>query len=232
MDEFNFLETFELLYSQNANNAPGLEQEEIQIFLDQAQIKVWEMFVTAFDGNEKARLVLDKLINKSNSILIDNMTLQQYLISSSRVVSDVNDKVNVFPIDPYEPVKDKNIVYETVTVVFTPVSGKEIKRVINVIPVNFDYKYQFLKLNPFRIPDTRFAYRCKDELFVNNSYEKLTKDTSSNIKIIYEWSFVDLPSSIDLENNTCDLDKTVWYNIVETAVTIAQQTMLTRQTNN
>lgn len=232
MDKFNFLETFELLYSQNANNAPGLEQEEIQIFLDQAQMKVWEMFVTAFDGNEKARLVLDKLINKDNKVLINSMTFKEYLNSPSRIVSDVNDKVNVFPIDPYEPVKDKNIVYETITIVFKPKEEKEIKRVINVIPVNFDYKYQFLKLNPFRIPDTRFAYRCKDELFVNNFYEKLTKDMSSIIKIVYKWSFVDLPSSIDLGNNTCDLDKTVWYNIVETAVTIAQQTMLTRQTNN
>lgn len=232
MDNFNFLDTFELLYSQNANNAPGLETEEIQIFLDQAQIKIWEMYVTAFDGNEKARLVLNKLINKSDNVLINNMTAQNYMTSSSRSVSDINNKINIFPIDPYEPVKDKNIVYETVTVKITDTSDKITTRVINVIPVNFDYKYQFLKLNPFRIPDKRFAYRCKDQLFVNNFYEKDLKNTNDKINIVYEWNFVDLPASIDLVNNQCDLDKSIWYDIVTMAVTIAQQTMLTRQTNN
>ena len=228
MDNFNFLDTFELLYSQNANNAPGLEPEEIQNFLDLAQIKIWEIYVNAFDGNENARLVLNDLIKEKELVLISDMNAQNYFISDLRKVSESNNKINIFPIDPYDSVKDKNIVYETVNVSITDNLGNINNKVINVIPVNFDYKYQFLNLNPFRIPDKKFAYRCKNELFVNNFYEKSISKTDDKINITYKWSYVDLPSSIDLENNTCDLNNKVWYDIVETAVIIAQKTMLTR----
>lgn len=232
MDDFNFLNTFELLYSQNANNAPGLDDDEILIFLNQAQIKLWEQYVVAFDINESARLVLDKLISKNSIALINDIDAQDYFISASRVVSDINDNINIFTIGPYKLISNKNVVYENLVINITDPSLKTTNFNVNVIPLNFDYKYQFLTLNPFRIPNKKLAYRCKDILYVNNFYEKSFVNKIDKLSITYQWEHINMPSNIDIVNNKCDLNDTVWYKIVEMAVALAQQTMLTRQTNN
>jgi hypothetical protein len=220
-----FKNEFQIHYNAIASqNAPGLDDYEISLFLTKAQLEIVKNYYTpqgnkykkGFENSEKRRTDLKELVKTHTSTTV---------IASSDGLSSTS-KFFKIPDDVFL------IVYENITL------GDDScfeNRQVKVIPKTHD-EFNIQSLNPFKQPNHNLAWRLTVSKIGSNKVVELV----TPYKIAkYQLRYIKYPRPIILSDfntsfpgegvsidgyttpNTCELDESIHREILDRAVEIA-----------
>lgn len=225
MTTTEFKNEFQIHYNAIASqNAPGLDDYEISLFLTKAQLEIVKNYYNAsgnkykkgFESSEKRRVDLKELVKTYTSTTI---------ISSNDGLSS-NSKFFKIPDDVYL------IVYENVTL---GEDGCFKDRQVKVVAKTHD-EFNIQRSNPFKQPDHNVTWRLNISKISNNKVVELI----TPYKIAkYQLRYIKYPKPIILSDfsalfpnenisidgyhtpYTCELDESIHREILDRAVELA-----------
>jgi hypothetical protein len=201
-------------YDKVANlSSPGYTDEEISIFLSQAQERIVKrryrpMPGDSFEETEKRRKELQGLLSSST----DNSGNLKTTVSSNQS-GKVSDNSTIFdlPSDLWLPIMEWVVV------------NSECNEIREVIPITRE-EYMLQRRNPFLKPNKNKVWRIDSPLFQNTFRSEVI--TNGDDIVEYHVQYLKKPTDIVVGNNPvpCELHDNIHREIVSEAINIALET--------
>lgn len=183
-EEFNT--QFDLLYSNNANVGPGLDEYDKSVFLTLAQDELLNNYYSpksnskgeGFEMSEKRRRDLDVLAKAAISI---NPTTSSFNISPNSYNFIINDDVAFIINERLKVISSDSCINNTF---------------IDVVPITHD-EYNIQKYNPFKKPDRGTAWRLDVSNAGSNKMVEIV-GTDKYTPFQYHYRYIKEPAPIIL----------------------------------